>query len=84
MRLPVTRAQIKRVRPKIGITNVFAMNRYLNLETWSQSRGSWIIMKRKKQSICAEVTCALAGMWFGKVLKDGQIACSIVWMHCPL
>jgi hypothetical protein len=31
--LPATTAQMKRVKPKTGITNVFAMNRYLNLET---------------------------------------------------
>ena len=38
--IPATRAQMKRVRPKIGITIVFAMKRNLNLETCSQRRGN--------------------------------------------
>lgn len=35
------------------------------------------MMKRKKQSICAEVTWAERGIWFGNLLKEGHIASSI-------
>jgi hypothetical protein len=53
---------------------VFAMNIYLREDTLSQSNGDCMIMKRKKDSNWAEVTCALAGRWFGKLLNEGQIA----------
>lgn len=62
MNIPATKAHMNNVRPNIGINIVFAINKYLNLETCSHKRGNWIMMKRKKQSICAEVTCALAGI----------------------
>ena len=71
------------VKPNTGITIILAIKRNLKLETCSPRSGSWTMMKRKKQSIWAEVTCALARIWFGEVLKDGQIASSMVWMHCP-
>jgi len=47
---------MNKVRPKIGIMMVFAMNRYLSVDTCSQSSGNWTRIKRKKYSICAEVT----------------------------
>jgi len=80
--LPSTRAHTNNVNAERGMTIVFAMKRYLNLETCSQRSGNWMMM-RKKPSNCADVTCGLARIWFGMFLKDCQIVCSVVWMHCP-
>ena len=60
--LPATSAQINKVKPNIGMIIVFAMNRYLNLETCRYKRGNWRMMNKKNVNICAEVTCAERGI----------------------